>query len=68
MLSCRAPETYVIVFAAIFGAAVCYALYMKYRLSQTLQDRIKSKEIAFSAAQVESHYTDVKVKDAFLAM
>jgi len=63
-----APETYVIAFAAIFGAAVCYALYMKYRLIQTLQDRIKSKEIAFSAAQVESHYTDVKVKDAFLAM
>lgn len=63
-----APDTYVIVFASIFAAAVFYALYMKYRLSQTLQDRIKSKEIAFNAAQVESHYTDVKVKDAFLAM
>lgn len=62
------PNAFMIGLGAIFGASVLYALAMNWNLQKTVQAREKSKEIAFSAAQVESHYTDVKVKDAFLAM
>jgi len=62
------PKVFMYLLGATFAASTVYAVMMKKRLKSTFDEREKSKEIAFNAAQVESHYTDVKVKDAFLAM
>jgi len=62
------PDFFMIALGSIFGFTVIRALMMKRQMYKTIENREKSKEIAFNAAQVESHYTDTKVKDAFLAM
>jgi len=62
------PTVFMYLLGCTFAVSTVYAVMMKNRLKNTIHEREKSKEIAFNAAQVESHYTDVKVKDAFLAM
>jgi len=62
------PQTSMILLGGMFGAVVVYTLALKKKLQTQLFDENQKAQIAFNAAQMEAHYTDLKVKDAFLAM
>lgn len=62
------PHTSLIFLGTLFGVSAIYALTLRKKLSQQDFDENQQAQIAFNAAQMEAHYTDLKVKDAFLAM
>lgn len=62
------PQTSMILLGGFFGGAAVYALFLKKQLQTQLFEENQKAQIAFNAAQMEAHYTDLKVKDAFLAM
>lgn len=62
------PVTSIIVLGSLFAVAVLNALMLRRKLSKQEFEENQQAQIAFNAAQMEAHYTDLKVKDAFLAM
>lgn len=62
------PQVTIVILAVVFGLMVLYSIILKRRVRQQEFESNQRAQIAFNAAQMEAHYTDLKVKDAFLAM